>query len=188
MSSADLAGIIDAAWEARDTITPSSKGPVRESVEAALEGLDQGRLRVAEKLEGALDRPSVAQEGGAAVVPALRHVAEIPGGPVDAERGPSIWWDKVPSKFAGWDAARFRGAGFRAVALPGGRAPLGSLYRAPTSHAGCRASSTSAPMSTAAPWWTPGRRWAPARRSAGIAISRAASASAACSSPCRPIP
>ena len=114
MSSADLAGIIDAAWEARDTITPSSKGPVRESVEAALEGLDQGRLRVAEKLEG---RWTVHQWLKKAVLLSFRlyDMAEIPGGPVDAARGPSIWWDKVPSKFAGWDAARFRGAGFRAV-------------------------------------------------------------------------
>jgi 2,3,4,5-tetrahydropyridine-2-carboxylate N-succinyltransferase len=34
----------------------------------------------------------------------------IEGGP-----GGATWWDKVPSKFAGWDAARFREAGFRAV-------------------------------------------------------------------------
>src|SRR2546421_6556159 len=39
----------------------------------------------------------------------------MPGGRIDAERWPAIWWDKVPSKFAGWDAAKFRGAGFRAV-------------------------------------------------------------------------
>jgi 2,3,4,5-tetrahydropyridine-2-carboxylate N-succinyltransferase len=42
-------------------------------------------------------------------------MAEIPGGPTDAARGPAIWWDKVPSKFAGWDEVKFRGAGFRAV-------------------------------------------------------------------------
>jgi 2,3,4,5-tetrahydropyridine-2,6-dicarboxylate N-succinyltransferase len=114
MSSADLAGIIDAAWEARDTITPSTKGPVRESVEAALDGLDQGRLRVAEKVEG---HWIVHQWLKKAVLLSFRlyDMAEIPGGPVDTARGPSIWWDKVPSKFAGWDAARFRGAGFRAV-------------------------------------------------------------------------
>src|SRR5437763_8640027 len=40
---------------------------------------------------------------------------EIPGGPVDPERGAAKWWDKVPSKFAGWSSNRFRDAGFRAV-------------------------------------------------------------------------
>ena len=114
MTSADLAGIIDAAWEARDTITPATKGPVRDAVEAALDGLDQGRLRVAEKHVG---HWTVHQWLKKAVLLSFRlyDMAEIPGGPTDAARGPSIWWDKVPSKFAGWDAARFRGAGFRAV-------------------------------------------------------------------------
>jgi 2,3,4,5-tetrahydropyridine-2-carboxylate N-succinyltransferase len=114
MSTADLAGIIDAAWEARDAITTATKGPVRESVEAALEGLDQGRLRVAQKVEG---NWIVHQWLKKAVLLSFRlyDMVEIPGGPTDAARGASIWWDKVPSKFAGWDAAHFRGAGFRAV-------------------------------------------------------------------------
>ncbi len=113
MSTADLAGIIDAAWEARDTITTQTKGPVREAVEAALDGLDQGQMRVAEKHEG---QWVVRQWLKKAVLLSFRlyDMAEIPGGPTDAQRGPAIWWDKVPSKFAGWDAAKFRGAGFRA--------------------------------------------------------------------------
>ena len=40
----------------------------------------------------------------------LNDMSVIEGGP-----GGLVWWDKVPSKFAGWDAARFRAAGFRAV-------------------------------------------------------------------------
>ena len=114
MTTADLAGIIDAAWEARDTITTQTKGSVRDAVEAALDGLDQGKLRVAEKHEG---QWVVRQWLKKAVLLSFRlyDMAEIPGGPTDAERGPAIWWDKVPSKFAGWDAAKFRAAGFRAV-------------------------------------------------------------------------
>ncbi len=114
MATADLAGIIDAAWEARDTINTATKGPVRDAVEAALDGLDQGRLRVAEKHEG---QWVVRQWLKKAVLLSFRlyDMGEIPGGPTDAQRGPAIWWDKVPSKFAGWDAAKFRGAGFRAV-------------------------------------------------------------------------
>jgi 2,3,4,5-tetrahydropyridine-2,6-dicarboxylate N-succinyltransferase len=114
MSSADLAGIIDAAWEARDGVTSATKGAVREAVESALDGLDQGKLRVAEKTQG---QWTVHQWLKKAVLLSFRlyDMAEIPGGPVDARLGASIWWDKVPSKFAGWDAARFRAAGFRAV-------------------------------------------------------------------------
>ena len=114
MSSADLARTIDAAWEARDTVTPATKGAVREAVESALDGLDQGTLRVAEKVHGYW---TVHQWLKKAVLLSFRlnDMAEVPGGPVDAARGPAIWWDKVPSKFAGWDAARFRAAGFRAV-------------------------------------------------------------------------
>src|SRR5579885_2122604 len=103
MATADLAGIIDAAWEARDTINTATKGPVRDAVEAALEGLDQGKLRVAEKHEG---QWVVRQWLKKAVLLSFRlyDMGEIPGGPTDAQRGPAIWWDKVPSKFAGWDA------------------------------------------------------------------------------------
>ena len=114
MSFADLARTVDAAWEARDTITPATGGPVRQAVETALDALDQGKLRVAEMIEG---HWSVNQWLKKAVLLSfrLRDMAEIPGGPTDGNYGPSIWWDKVPSKFAGWNAERFRAAGFRAV-------------------------------------------------------------------------
>ncbi|CAK0777498.1 tetrahydrodipicolinate succinylase [uncultured Gammaproteobacteria bacterium] len=109
MSHADLAAAIDAAWEARDTLTPASHGPVRDAVEATLEGLDGGALRVAEKIEGAW---RVNQWLKKAVLLSFRlnDMAPIPGAP-----GGSCWFDKVPLKFAGWDDARFRAAGFRAV-------------------------------------------------------------------------
>ena len=70
----NLAKTIDAAFEQRDTIGPSTKGAVREAVEQALDLLDRGEARVAEKAaDGVLARQSVAEEGGAAVVPAQRH-------------------------------------------------------------------------------------------------------------------
>ena len=114
MSAADLARTIDAAWDARDTISPATGGPVRKAVETALEALDEGKLRVAEKIEG---HWSVNQWLKKAVLLSfrLRDMAEIPGGPSDGNYGPSVWWDKVPSKFAGWNAEKFRAAGFRAV-------------------------------------------------------------------------
>jgi 2,3,4,5-tetrahydropyridine-2-carboxylate N-succinyltransferase len=114
MTDHDLAATIDAAWEARESLGAVTKGAVREAVEAALEGLDSGRLRVAEKRDG---HWLVHQWLKKAVLLSFRlnDMAEIAGGPVDPAKGGASWWDKVPSKFAGWGAKRFREAGFRAV-------------------------------------------------------------------------
>jgi 2,3,4,5-tetrahydropyridine-2,6-dicarboxylate N-succinyltransferase len=114
MTDADLAATVDAAWEARDGVSPSTRGSYRDAVEAALDGLDSGELRVAEKTETGWQ---VHQWLKKAVLLSFRlnDMVEIPGGPTDPERGASRWWDKVPSKFAGWSSNRFRDAGFRAV-------------------------------------------------------------------------
>ncbi len=114
MTQSDLAATVDAAWEARDSISPSTTGAWREAVEAALDGLDEGTLRVAEQSGGGW---VVHQWLKKAVLLSFRlnDMVEVPGGPVDPERGASKWWDKVPSKFAGWSSNRFRDAGFRAV-------------------------------------------------------------------------
>ena len=122
MPPSDLAATVDAAWEGRELISPATKGVWRDAVEAALDGLDDGSLRVAEPLGG----PAASRGGSGwqvhqwlkkAVLLSFRlnDMYEIPGGPVDPERGAAKWWDKVPSKFAGWSSNRFRDAGFRAV-------------------------------------------------------------------------
>jgi 2,3,4,5-tetrahydropyridine-2-carboxylate N-succinyltransferase len=105
----ELARIVDAAWEERDTLSADTKGPVRDAVHAALDDLDSGRVRVAEKLGGEW---VIHQWLKKAVLLSFRLNAMklIEGAPGDAS-----WWDKVDSKFAGWDAARFFDAGFRAV-------------------------------------------------------------------------
>jgi 2,3,4,5-tetrahydropyridine-2,6-dicarboxylate N-succinyltransferase len=107
--TADIERAIDAAWETRDSIGPATKGAVREGVDWALAQLDQGKLRVAETVDG---RWRVRQWLKKAVLLSFRlnDMTTIPNGPGNAQ-----WWDKVPSKFAGWDEARFRAAGFRAV-------------------------------------------------------------------------
>ncbi len=114
MTTADLARTIDEAWDGRDQISPATKGAWREAVEEALDGMDEGRLRVAEKEDGGW---RVHQWLKKAVLLSFRlnDMVEVPGGPVDPERGAAKWWDKVPSKFAGWSSNRFRDAGFRAV-------------------------------------------------------------------------
>ena len=110
MATSELEPIIDAAWEDRDSITVDTKGEARDAIEAALAALDSGSLRVAEK-QG--DDWVVNQWLKKAVLLSFRinDMDVISGGPgADAN-----WWDKVPSKFAGWDAGQFRQAGFRAV-------------------------------------------------------------------------
>ena len=114
MSDADLAATIDAAWEAREQVSPQTKGAWRDAVQAALDGLDEGRLRVAEP-GGRGWRVHQWLKKAVLLSFRLNDMVEIPGGPIDPERGASKWWDKVPSKFAGWSANRFRDAGFRAV-------------------------------------------------------------------------
>jgi 2,3,4,5-tetrahydropyridine-2,6-dicarboxylate N-succinyltransferase len=109
MSHADLARTIDAAWEDRAAVAPSTTGPVREAVEEALRLLDSGQARVAQK---AGDAWQVNQWLKKAVLLSFRlnDMTAIPGGP-----GGAAWWDKVPSKFEGWGESEFRAAGFRAV-------------------------------------------------------------------------
>jgi 2,3,4,5-tetrahydropyridine-2,6-dicarboxylate N-succinyltransferase len=103
-----LQAIIDAAWDARDTISTATTGEVRDAVVEALALLDSGAARVAEPGLGGW---TVNQWLKKAVLLSFRlNDNAIMSGP-----GGSNWWDKVPSKFAGWDADRFRAAGFRAV-------------------------------------------------------------------------
>ena len=49
MSNAILEGEIEAAWSVRESISPKTKGKVRDAIEETLEALDKGKLRVAEK-------------------------------------------------------------------------------------------------------------------------------------------
>jgi len=109
MPHADLSRTIDAAWEGRADVTPATTGPVRDAVAAALDLLDLGEARVAEKVDGDWQ---VHQWLKKAVLLSFRlnDMTTIPGGP-----GAAAWWDKVPSKFEGWGEAEFRAAGFRAV-------------------------------------------------------------------------
>jgi 2,3,4,5-tetrahydropyridine-2-carboxylate N-succinyltransferase len=110
MPHADLARTIDDAFEQRNGVTPATRGPVREAVETALDLLDRGQARVAER--GGNGAWSVNQWLKKAVLLSFRlnDMTVIPGGP-----GKAVWWDKVPSKFDGWGETQFKAAGFRAV-------------------------------------------------------------------------
>jgi 2,3,4,5-tetrahydropyridine-2-carboxylate N-succinyltransferase len=110
MSHAELAATIDAAFETRNDIGPSTKGPVREGVEAALDLLDRGQARVAERGPDGVWQVNQWLKKAVLLSFRLNDMTPISGGP-----GGAAWWDKVPSKFDGWSEGRFRDAGFRAV-------------------------------------------------------------------------
>ncbi len=111
MDTSTLQPRIEALWERRDTLSPSTGGDDRAQVEAALEALDSGQARVAEP-DG---------QGGWRVNQWLKQAVLLSfrltdSAPMDAAAGaPGIAYDKVPLKFAGWGPNRFREAGFRAV-------------------------------------------------------------------------
>ena len=104
-----LEAVIEKAFDGRDAVGPDTRGEVREAVDTALDGLDRGDFRVAEKRDGGW---VVNQWLKKAVLLSFRlqDMSPIGGAPGGAD-----WWDKVPSKFAGMDEAAFRAAGFRAV-------------------------------------------------------------------------
>ena len=107
--NAALEAAIEAAWEAREGISPATKGEQRDAIEATLSALDGGALRVAEKRGSDWH---VNQWAKKAVLLSFRltDMYEISG-----SNGGSNWWDKVPSKWQGWTAEDWREAGFRAV-------------------------------------------------------------------------
>ncbi|SCB39547.1 2,3,4,5-tetrahydropyridine-2,6-dicarboxylate N-succinyltransferase [Rhizobium multihospitium] len=113
MSATDLASLeksIEAAFDNRDNVNTSTRGEVRDAVETALNLLDSGKVRVAER--GADGNWTVNQWLKKAVLLSFRlnDMKIVEGG-----SGGATWWDKVPSKFEGWGENRFREAGFRAV-------------------------------------------------------------------------
>ena len=109
MNIDDLQESINKAWDGRDLVTPETTGEVRDAVQESLEGLDAGVYRVAEKQD---EGWVVHQWLKKAVLLSFRlsNMGLISGAPGNAN-----WFDKVPSKFASWEASDFERAGFRAV-------------------------------------------------------------------------
>ena len=113
MAKADLSqleSVIEKAFDARDTISTSTRGEFRDAIDAALTLLDKGEVRVAERQ--ADGRWTVNQWLKKAVLLSFRlnPMEIVKGGP-----GNAVWWDKVSSKLDGWSASDFENAGFRAV-------------------------------------------------------------------------
>jgi 2,3,4,5-tetrahydropyridine-2-carboxylate N-succinyltransferase len=108
-NTADIETIINSAWDDRDTVSTDTKGDIADAVQSALDLLDNGQLRIAQKIDGSW---TVNQWLKKAVLLSFRlnPMQLISGGPEQ-----SSWYDKVPSKFHGWTETEFKAAGFRAV-------------------------------------------------------------------------
>ena len=105
-----LAEAVEGAFERRDEIGPATAGAVREAVEGALDLLDRGEARVAEKASDGTWHVNQWLKKAVLLSFRLNDMSVIQGGP-----GRAVWWDKVASKFDAWDDKDFRAAGFRAV-------------------------------------------------------------------------
>jgi len=110
MSNAALETAIEAAWDARDEISPSTTGESREAIEDTLNALDTGALRVAEKAESGDWHVNQWAKKAVLLGFRLKDMEQQSGGPQGGG-----WWDKVDSKFAGWGENQWSAAGFRAV-------------------------------------------------------------------------
>jgi 2,3,4,5-tetrahydropyridine-2-carboxylate N-succinyltransferase len=107
---ATLEKLVEKAFDEREQITVDTRGETREAVEEALNLLDSGKARVAERQEDGQWRVNQWLKKAVLLSFRLNPMEVIKGGP-----GEAVWWDKVPSKFDSWSAAEFERAGLRAV-------------------------------------------------------------------------
>ncbi|MCB1507568.1 MAG: 2,3,4,5-tetrahydropyridine-2,6-dicarboxylate N-succinyltransferase, partial [Hyphomicrobiaceae bacterium] len=107
---ATMAHVVNEAFEAREGVTTATRGEIRDAVEAALDLLDKGKVRVAERAGDGSWVVNQWLKKAVLLSFRLNPMGIIKGGPGDA-----VWWDKVPSKFDSWRALDFDKAGFRAV-------------------------------------------------------------------------
>lgn len=110
MDQKELEREIEAAWDTRDGITPRTRGAARDSIEAALDALDSGTLRVAQRTDDGTWHVNQWAKKAVLLGFRLKDMSPQPGGPQGG-----TWWDKVDSKFLGWNSDDWRKAGFRAV-------------------------------------------------------------------------
>ena len=105
-----LESIIEKAFDERDKVNILTQGEIREGVDHVLDLLDKGELRVAERETNGNWKVHQWLKKAVLLSFRLNAMGLISGGPDQ-----SNWWDKVPSKFDGWNADNFEKAGFRAV-------------------------------------------------------------------------
>lgn len=109
-SYTNLEAAIEAAWNMRDTITPQTGGDIKTAVETTLDALESGKLRVAQPQEDGSWQVNQWAKKAVLLSFRLKDMEQMSGGPQG-----SGWWDKVDSKFQGWNDQKWREGGFRAV-------------------------------------------------------------------------
>ena len=110
-----IKSIIDRVFDNNEDVNPSTSGEVRDSIETALDCLDKGELRVAEPLGSSNWRVNQWLKKAVLLSFKINNMDVISGGPQSVNNDPANWWDKIPSKFSGWNKEKFKQAGFRAV-------------------------------------------------------------------------
>jgi len=111
----DIKVIIERVFDNNEDVNPNTSGEVKEAINLALNYLDKGELRVAEPLGKSQWKVNQWLKKAVLLSFKLNDMDIITGGPQSSNKGPTNWWDKVPSKFSGWSKEEFKSAGFRAV-------------------------------------------------------------------------
>ncbi len=115
MNIEKIKSVIDRVFDNNEDINPNTSGEIRVSIETALDCLDKGELRVAEPLGNSKWRVNQWLKKAVLLSFKINDMDVISGGPQSPNSGPTNWWDKIPSKFSGWNKKEFKQAGFRAV-------------------------------------------------------------------------
>ena len=115
MSFEDIKSIIERVFDNNEDVNPSTSGEVREAIDFALNSLDKGELRVAEPTGNSQWKVNQWLKKAVLLSFKVNDMNIITGGPHSINNSPANWWDKIPSKFSGWNKEEFKSAGFRAV-------------------------------------------------------------------------
>jgi 2,3,4,5-tetrahydropyridine-2-carboxylate N-succinyltransferase len=115
MNIEKIKSVIDRVFDNNEDVNPNTSGEIRVSIETALDCLDKGELRVAEPLGNSKWQVNQWLKKAVLLSFKINDMDVISGGPQSPNSGPTNWWDKIPSKFSGWNKKEFKEAGFRAV-------------------------------------------------------------------------
>ena len=115
MNFKNIKSVIERVFDNNEDVNPNTSGEVRDAIELALKNLDNGKLRVAEPIGNSQWKVNQWLKKAVLLSFKINDMDVISGGPKSLKNSPSNWWDKIPSKFSGWDKNEFQAAGFRAV-------------------------------------------------------------------------
>ena len=115
MNFENIKSVIERVFDNNEDVNPNTSGEVRDAIELALKNLDSGKLRVAEPIGNSQWKVNQWLKKAVLLSFKINDMDVISGGPKSLNNSPSNWWDKIPSKFSGWDKNEFKAAGFRAV-------------------------------------------------------------------------